>query len=202
MNHSSKRARMYLASLGFLLCTLVPVRSYAEMPDADAMIDYSFKGFTLGIEIGLSVGYLTTGQRYRSQEWRSLVVGMGVGAFAGITAGIFISAADYSSNRGSSVGYYILRDTNYGTLIGAAMGAVVGALFWLNDGLPRDLLRGTAYGMLFGGVAGITYGIIESRNASPRGIRRRDRDHDSYDDWRYSFVPYLDGGMVGVSKHF
>jgi hypothetical protein len=124
------------------------------------LIDYSFKGFTLGVEAGLAVGYLATGSRYRQDEWRTLVVGMGVGAFAGITAGIFIAAADYSS-RGSSVGYYILRDTNYGTLIGAAMGAVVGGLVWMDDGLPRDLLRGTAYGMLFGGVAGITYGLIE-----------------------------------------
>lgn len=201
MNHSSKRARLYAASIGFLLCTLIPVRSYAEMPDADALIDYSFKGFTLGVEIGLSAGYLATGNVYREHEWKSLVVGMGVGAFIGITAGIFIAAADYSSTRGSMVGYYILRDTNYGTLIGAAVGAVVGALFWLDDGLPRDLLRGTAYGMLFGGVAGITYGIIESRNTRSHRIRRRDRDID-YDDWRYSLAPTYGGAMVAVSKRF
>jgi hypothetical protein len=201
MIYASKSARLYAASLVFLLCSLFPARSFAEMPDADAMIDYSFKGFTLGVEFGLSVGYLATGERYREREWRTLVLGMGIGAFAGVTAGIFISAADYAG-RGSSVGYYILRDTNYGTLIGAAMGAVVGALFWLDDGLPRDLLRGTAYGMLFGGVAGITYGIIESRNAKPRFYRRRNRDRDDYDDWRLSVAPGPSGGMVGVSKHF
>jgi len=195
MVYTSKRARLYAASIVFLLCSLVPARSFAEMPDAGALIDYSFKGFTLGVEAGLAVGYLATGSRYRQDEWRTLVVGMGIGAFAGITAGIFIAAADYSS-RGSSVGYYILRDTNYGTLIGAAMGAVVGGLFWLDDGLPRDLLRGTAYGMLFGGVAGITYGIIESRNAP----RRSNRHYG--EDWRFSMAPGPNGGMLGVTKKF
>jgi hypothetical protein len=195
MIYTSKPVRLYAASIVFLLCSLVPTRSFAEMPDAGALIDYSFKGFTLGVEVGLAVGYLATGPRYRQDEWRTLVVGMGVGAFAGITAGIFIAAADYSS-RGSSVGYYILRDTNYGTLIGAAMGAVVGGLVWMDDGLPRDLLRGTAYGMLFGGVAGITYGLIESRNAP----RRTNRHYG--EEWRYSIAPGPSGGMLSVAKQF
>jgi len=197
MNKGSRPARLCAASFVFLLCTLVPVRSFADMPDAGAVIDYSFKGFTLGVEVGLSVGYLMTGEVYREREWTKLVLGMGIGAFAGVTAGIFIAAGDYAG-RGSPVGYYILRDTNYGTLIGAAMGAVVGALFWLDDGLPRDLLQGTAYGMLFGGVAGITYGIIESRNAPPRRSRRwRDTD-----DWRFSMAPGPGGGMMAVGKRF
>jgi MFS family permease len=199
--HASTAARMCIAAFAFLLCASIPLRSYAESPDADAIIDYSFKGFTLGLETGLAAGYLTTGDRYDEREWRKLAIGMGIGAFAGVTAGIFIAAADYSSRRSSMVGYYILRDTNYGTLLGAAMGAIVGAMFWLDDGLPRDMLQGTAYGMLFGAVAGVTYGIIESRNAPRRS--RRHRDDRYYDDWRFSMAPDpRGGGLLSVSKQF
>lgn len=204
--------RVRAAIFVFLIGTLMPARSFAEMPDTGAIVDYSFKGFTLGLEIGLAVGYLSTGNHYADREWRKVVLGMGIGAVAGITGGIFIAAADYAS-RGSPLGYYILRDTNYGTLVGAAMGAVIGTLLWINDGTSRDLLRGVSYGTLFGGVVGIVYGIIEGKNASPRsrgryggrgeGGDRYDRRRNDYDDdWRLSFAPSPGGLAAGVSKHF
>jgi hypothetical protein len=202
--------RLRAALFIFLIGTFIPARSFAEMPDTGAIVDYSFKGFTLGLEIGLAVGYLSTGNHYADREWRKVLLGMGIGAVAGITAGVFIAAADYST-RGSPMGYYILRDTNYGTLVGAAMGAVVGTLLWINDGSSRDLLRGLSYGTLFGAIVGITYGIIEGKNASPRSRRyngggdryeRDDRRRDYDDDWRLSFAPAPNGIAVGVSRYF
>ncbi|MET0391369.1 MAG: hypothetical protein ABW321_35675 [Polyangiales bacterium] len=199
MIYALKRARLRAALFVFLVGTLVPSKSFADMPDAGAILDYGFKGFTLGLELGLAVGYLSTGDHYSEREWRKLVLGMGIGALAGMTAGVFIAAADYSSH-GAPLGYYILRDTNYATLVGAAFGAVVGTLLWINDGTSRDLMRGISYGVLFGAVVGIVYGIIEGKNASPRDHRRRryDRDYDR-DEWRYSFMPVPVGTSLGVA---
>jgi hypothetical protein len=166
--------------LAFALSTLAPSRSLAAMPDTGAIVDYGFKGFTLGMECGLAVGYLATGDVWERHEWRTVVLGMGIGALSGMTLGVLISVADYTG-RGVPVGYYVLRDANYGTWIGAAMGTIVGMLLWLDDGHPRDAVRGAAYGTLFGAVAGVAYGIIDGKNASPvRGYGN---------EWRFSVAP-------------
>jgi hypothetical protein len=179
---SSSRASLGIAALfAFALSTLAPARTHAAAPDVGALVDYGFKGFTLGLEVGLAVGYLSTGDRYEHQEWRKIVLGMGIGALAGMTTGMIIAVADYSGRGGVPVGYYVLRDANYGTWIGAAMGAIVGMLLWVDDGHPRDVVRGAAYGTLFGAIAGVAFGIIEGRNASPvRGYSN---------DWRLSVAP-------------
>lgn len=170
------------ALIAFALSTLAPARTHAAAPDTGALVDYGFKGFTLGLETGLAVGYLSTGDRWERPEWRKVVLGMGIGALAGMTVGMIISVADYGE-RAVPVGYYVLRDANYGTWIGAAMGAIVGMLLWVDDGHPRDVVRGAAYGTLFGAVAGIAFGIIEGKSATPeRGYR--------YDyDWSFSVAP-------------
>ena len=169
-----------VALLAFALSTLAPSRSYAAAPDTGALVDYGFKGFTLGLETSLAVGYLSTGDRYENREWRKIVLGMGIGALSGMTVGMIIAIADYSG-RGVPVGYYMLRDANYGTWIGAAMGAIVGMLLWVDDGHPRDVVRGTAYGTLFGAIAGLAFGIIEGRSASP--VRTYGNE------WRLSMAP-------------
>ena len=168
------------ALFAFALSTLAPSRTQAAAPDVGALVDYGFKGFTLGLEVGLAVGYLSTGDKYESREWRKVVLGMGIGALAGMTTGMLIAIADYSG-RGVPVGYYVLRDANYGTWFGAAIGAIVGMLLWVDDGHPRDVVRGAAYGTLFGAVAGVAFGIIEGRSASPvRGYGN---------EWRFSLAP-------------
>ena len=169
-----------VALLALSLSALAPARTHAAMPDTGALVDYGFKGFTLGLETGLAVGYLATGDRWEQREWRTIVLGMGIGALSGMTVGVMISVADYTG-RGVPVGYYVLRDANYGTWIGAAMGTIVGMLLWLDDGHPRDAVRGAAYGTLFGAVAGIAYGIIDGKNAAPsRGYGN---------EWRFSMAP-------------
>jgi len=171
---------LVFALLAFTCSTLTPSRSHAAAPDTGALVDYGFKGFTLGLETGLAVGYLATGDRWDDREWRTLVLGMGIGALTGMTAGMILAVADYQG-RGVPVGYYMLRDANYGTWIGAAMGAIVGMLLWVDDGYPRDIVRGTAYGTLFGAVAGLAFGIIEGTSASPV------RPYGS--EWRFSMAP-------------
>jgi hypothetical protein len=153
---------------------IAPAHSRADMPDADSLLDYGFKGFTLGVELGLAVGYITTGPKWERNEWRSLVIGMGIGALSGLTTGILMAVIDTTSG-GVPGGFYLLRDAGYGALLGGVMGSVIGILFWVNDGSPKDVLRSAAWGGLFGCGAGLIYGMIEASNAKPR---RRGYDDD------------------------
>jgi hypothetical protein len=145
---------------------VAPSRSRADMPDARGLIDYGFKGFSLGVELGLSMGYIATGPVYRSDEWKKLVLGMGIGAIVGMVGGIVVSVVD-ATGDGVPMGYFVLRDAGYGTLLGATMGAVIGMLLWVNDGTPKDILKGAAFGTLFGAAAGAVYGVVEGMNAKP-----------------------------------
>jgi hypothetical protein len=186
------RHRFALAMLVFVAATVMPARSSAEMPSSISLIDYGFRGFTLGTEIGLAVGFLATGPVYEHDEWRTLVIGMGIGALSGMTTGFLLAVAD-STGRYNTVpaGYYILRDASYGTLIGAAVGAVVGMLILVDDGTTKDILTGAAYGTLFGAIAGIAYGIIDARNSNP--IDRRVTP-----EWRVSAAPMITPYGMGV----
>lgn len=148
------------------------------MPDATTLVDYGFKGFTLGLEMGLALGYITTGSHWESNEWKKLVIGAGIGALAGMTTGIIVAVAD-AAGDGVPAGYYLLRDAGYGVLLGATMGAVIGVLLWVDDGTSKDVLKGAAYGALIGAAAGLLYGIIEASNARPH---RRERDDDEEED--------------------
>ena len=124
------------------------------------------------------------------------MLGVGVGALTGLTTGIIIAVADVTSGS-VPVGYYVLRDAGYGTWIGAAVGGIVGALLWVDDGRPRDLIQGAAYGSLFGAVAGLAYGIIEGKNATPPSRRYYE------DDWRFSVSPLPASGLAAtVAKRF
>ncbi|HEY2733192.1 MAG TPA: hypothetical protein VGI70_04370 [Polyangiales bacterium] len=156
--------------LAFLLsmaaATVLPARAKAAMPDPSMLVDYGFRGFGVGLELGLAVGYISTGPRYQTNEWRKLVLGMGVGALIGMTSGLVLAVAD-STGPGVPVGFYVLRDSGYGTLFGAAVGALVGVLLWVDEGSPKSVLMGAAFGTIFGAVAGIAYGVIESMNVGP-----------------------------------
>jgi hypothetical protein len=186
---------LYALVVSIALGAVAPAKSQAEMPDANILFDYGFKGLSMGVELGLSVGYLSAGNRFEEHEWRNLVLGMGIGALAGLTTGILVAVADVTSGS-VPIGYYVLRDAGYGIWIGAAVGALVGALLWVDDGRPRDLIQGAAYGSLFGAVAGLAYGIIEGKYATPPS-RRYD------DDWRFSVSPLPASGLAAmVAKRF
>jgi hypothetical protein len=167
---------LVLAAVVYAASALAPARSRADMPDATSLVDYGFKGFTLGLELGLAIGYISTGPRWESGEWKELVLGAGIGALGGMTLGIIVAVAD-STSHGVPAGYYLIRDSGYGVLLGATMGAVIGTLLWVDDGTSKDVLKGAAWGGLIGAGAGLLYGIIEATNARPPS-RYRDDDED------------------------
>jgi hypothetical protein len=182
---SSTRFTLVLAAFVFAASTFSPSHSRADMPDAISLVDYGFKGFTLGLELGLAIGYITTGPTWEHDEWKQLVLGAGIGALGGMTLGIVVAVVD-STSHGVPAGYYLLRDAGFGVLLGAAVGATVGVLLWVNDGTSKDVVQGAAWGGVIGAGAGVLYGLIESANARPPR-RGRGHDHDDEDDEEYEY---------------
>ena len=162
---------MLVWSIG--LCA--PAHVHAELPDRASFLDYGFSGVILGVEVGLPIGYISTGPKYTEPEWRKLALGSGIGALAGLTTGFVAALAD-SRDRG--VAFYILADAGYGALGGAGLGALVGLLIWVSRDaqaeheVSKDMLKAASFGALIGTGLGIIYGAIEGANADPI---RRDR---------------------------
>ena len=142
--------------------------------DGPAMLQYGFRGFWTGAELGLAVGFLSTGNRFEDGEWRNLVFGAGIGALLGVGSGITLGLIDASSSTRPRYGWFVLRDMGYGALLGAFTGAAVGALFWVDDGRPKDVLIGLSAGALLGAAAGVVFGIFEGIGAGPR---REGKEH-------------------------
>jgi hypothetical protein len=171
MTHALAALRRNLFILVLVVGSLPTARVAAQTPDSGGMVKYGFKGLTLGVEMGLAVGYIATGPKYTEEEWRKLVLGVGVGALIGMSTGIVLALVD-GAKQGTPVGFYVMRDAGYGTLFGAAMGAVIGLLVWVDNGSSKSVLMGAAFGTLVGAGVGFAYGVIEAANAEPdHGIK-------------------------------
>lgn len=161
-----------------LLLALSAPRVCAAQDDGPALFQYGFRGFWTGAEVGLAAGYLATGSRYESGEWRRLVLGAGIGALVGVGGGVALGMFDASDQRRPRYGWYVLRDMGYGALLGAFTGAAVGALIWVadeEDGRAKDVLVGLAAGALIGAGVGIAFGLVEGMGANGRASARGDR---------------------------
>lgn len=150
---------------------------YERIPnEAPSLLSYGFRGFWLGGELGLSVGFLTTGSSFERNDWRNLVFGAGLGALTGVAAGVGLAMVD-TGTPPPATGWYILRDCGYGTLLGGLSGAAVGALFVIDSGKPKDILTGASVGSLVGAAVGVAFGVIEAgaivREKPQRYTRRR-----------------------------
>lgn len=163
-----------LAALLLIGSLSLPATARAQSDPEPSMFSYGFRGFWTGAGIGLAVGYLSTGSVYESGEWKKLVMGAGVGALLGVGTGIGLGIVDIGV-PGRGTGWYVLRDMDYGSLLGGLCGAAVGALVWLDDGRSKDVLIGASIGALIGAGAGIAFGIAEGLSESKRERARAER---------------------------
>jgi hypothetical protein len=181
--------RSIALGVALLFALLRPAPCFAERGDAEpydqvpseapSLMSYGFKGFWLGGELGLSVGFLSTGSTFERGDWRNLVFGAGLGALSGVAAGVALAMVD-TGTPPPATGWYILRDGGYGTLLGGLSGAAVGALFVIDSGRPKDILTGASIGSLVGVAVGVAFGIIEAgatvRSKPPAYNSRRRRE--------------------------
>lgn len=139
---------------------LRPARCFAE-EDAPSIVGFGLAGIGTGAATGLAVGYITTGTHFNSDEWRPLLWGTGIGALTGLGVGILLGTVDAAMGRQRGVGFYMIRDSNYGVTVGFLAGGIVGAMVWLGGGDGRDLLRGMAWGTVIGAGSGLLIGVLE-----------------------------------------
>jgi hypothetical protein len=152
--------------------TLATPRTCSAEDDTPSIVGYAFQGFGTGLATGLGIGYLATGPKFESDEWRTLLWGGGIGALSGLGIGLILGVVDASTvPNGRGVGFYIVRDSNYGYSVGALAGGVVGILMWAGGGVSKDVLKGLAWGTVIGAGAGIILGVIEGslRNSGSSG---------------------------------
>jgi hypothetical protein len=173
---------------------ITPSHCLAEEDSTPSILGYALEGFGTGIAVGFATGYLATGPKFEGGEWRTLLWGGGIGALTGLGLGLvlgIVDAATVPSGRG--VGFYIMRDSNYGYTVGALAGGIIGALVWAGGGVAKDVLIGLAWGTVIGAGAGILLGIVE-------GALRSGKSDTSHAQRRspfqvgLGFTPSLEGG--------
>jgi hypothetical protein len=176
--------------------------STCRAEDAPSVVGYGFEGLGTGAAMGLGIGYLSTGSDWDSSEWKNLVYGTAIGALSGLGVGLLLGIIDAGTSRGRGIGFYMVRDSNYGVSVGFVVGGIVGILQWMgDDGSGKDLLRGLAWGTVIGGGAGFLVGILEgalrgggSSNADPAGPSY-DSTHASRMHFGVSFTSNERGGV-------
>ena len=138
------------------------------------MLSYAFTGLGTGALVGLSGGYLAARDAnwdWGKDEYRALGLGASIGALSGIALGLGLGAADLGADA-PGYGGIVLRDTLYGTGLGAVAGVLSGgiAAFARND--AELALFGTTIGAIAGAGVGMIIGFIEA----PRSVKQRKKE--------------------------
>jgi len=166
--HARRGARAALA-LCAALWTLHVAASVCQADDeAPSIVGYGLEGLGTGAATGLAIGYLATGNTWESSDWRTLAWGTAIGALSGLGVGVLLGTVDAATGPKRGVGFYMIRDSNYGFTVGFLAGGIIGALIWLGDGSGKDLLRGLAWGTVIGAGAGMLLGVLEGVLRAPR----------------------------------
>lgn len=201
---SRRRARraptpLIVGALSLALLGLVglsaPTRCMAEGDDTESILSYAFKGFGSGIAVGFAAGYLSTGPKYESEEWRKLLWGAGIGSLTGLGIGVILGVVDSAASpEQPGVGFYILRDVTYGYSLGALAGGIIGVLYWAGGGVSKDVLVGMAWGTVIGAGTGVVLGVLE-------GVLRRKSDDANVESQARRPTLQLGLGFTPPSEH-
>lgn len=155
-----------LATLLALPVALRPALATAADGEPPGAMEYGFKGFFTGAPIGLAAGFLATGKGYQSDEWRTLVLGAGIGALVGTGVGITLGFVDIGE-KPPGTGWLVLSGMGTGVALGGVVGAAVGALFIIKSEEPKDVLTGASWGALIGSGVGLAFGLVQGMATHP-----------------------------------
>ncbi len=145
-------------------------RDYEDSPSVFA---YGYRGFFSGALVGTGAGYLAARHNgVDGEEWRTLVLGGGIGALTGSALGLGLGLMDLSLDQPGRANL-ALRDTAYGALFGVFTGAATGGLVALKSRDGEHVLLGTAVGTIVGAGIGFAIGMFEGERWSERNAQRR-----------------------------
>lgn len=166
MVEPSRNSPLRLRSFGAMIAaTLVmwfsPTPAYAQNEE-DGVFTYAFRGLGVGAPVGAAAGYLLTrDDKWESEDWKDVGMGVAIGAITGAVGGIAIGITDLSDGK-MGMGATVLRDTWYGTLLGITVGAIVGGVLLMDSGDGEDILKAMAWGAVIGAPVGIGVGFLEA----------------------------------------
>jgi hypothetical protein len=146
-------------ALALCLSSLWATRARADEGSA-SLFDQGFRGLFLGSLVGASTGYLIArpggmhGEDYRHLGWAT-----GVGALAGAGFGVGVGLLDLGQSA-PRAGSIILNDASAGTVLGGAVGAIVGSLHMIHSDRAEDILHGATIGVVSGAGAGVVVGLL------------------------------------------
>jgi hypothetical protein len=130
---------------------------------APSVFSYGYRGLSIGALGGLSGGYLVARRDgFARQDWRPLVLGVGIGALSGAALGLLLGFSDLADDR-PGMGNIVLRDMDYGGGFGALVGLIAGGLAVIKTHEPEHIAFGAALGALSGIGVGLVVGLIEGR---------------------------------------
>jgi hypothetical protein len=137
--------------------------------DAPSVFATAAQGLFAGALVGSSAGYLV-GRKdgWERSDWRSVGLGLGIGALSGTGLGLMLGFVDRGGVR---AGRYIPRDMLAGTALGAVIGLVSGGIAAAGANEPERVLFGTSVGALAGAGLGIITGIVEGQLKGDRETR-------------------------------
>ncbi|MFM2417010.1 MAG: hypothetical protein RL385_1733, partial [Pseudomonadota bacterium] len=159
-----------------------------------SVFTYAFRGFGVGAAGGLAGGYLVARRDgFAWHDYRPLVLGAGIGALAGAGGGLTLGFMDLASDRPGR-GNIALRDTLYGTGLGALVGTVAGALVVIRTHDGEHIPFGAAIGTLAGIAGGLIVGLIEGSRIVESPVHR----YPGARTWpMFAAVPDGRGGVAG-----
>ncbi|MDB4974156.1 MAG: hypothetical protein JWN48_2497 [Myxococcaceae bacterium] len=148
-----------------LFISSISQRAHAEetaspQPDGPSIIADAWSGLWTGFGVGGATGYLIARRHgwEKKHDWRTVGLGMGIGALSGVGFGIIMGVADKSGAPG---GRYVIRDMGAGVGLGAVVGLIAGAIAAGTKHKAERVPFGAAVGAVSGAGLGLITGIIE-----------------------------------------
>ena len=139
----------------------------ADESEPPSVFSRAAQGLLAGAVVGTAGGYLVGRQDgWQRDDWRSVGLGLGVGALGGAGLGL---AFGFMDQGGVRAGRYIPRDMLAGAGLGAVVGAISGGIAAAATDKPERVVFGTSVGVLAGAGLGIITGIVQGQMMDNRG---------------------------------
>lgn len=147
-----------------LLCFLGISQSWGEVyftpppQEQPSVFNYGWRGFGLGLLVGLAAGYVRYVDTSDSNE--NILKSVAIGGVAGAGFGVLLGIADEQKGQ-TGIGAAILHNMNQGGVLGLVVGTVWGGIEAIAQSQWQPLGEGAAWGYIGGVIVGLGVGIIE-----------------------------------------
>ena len=182
------RSTLQILCAAALVGCLVPSVQAADL-QPPTVFDGAYQGLLVGALAGGATGYLfaRSDTWKKSNGWKPLVYGLGIGALAGSMVGLTLGIVDMTQSKPGRNGY-VMRDGLYGAGLGAVLGGIAGSLAAISSKKAEHILLGGSIGVLSGACLGMGVGFVEGYRKYSASVAPVEQA-----DGSVSFVPSVAG---------